>query len=53
MNNRLVAFLLSDSDSEKEVNKASPSYNYGNNILRSFDDLPNFSFTTSETKPKY
>ena len=25
--------------------------NYGHNILRIFDVLPNFPFTTSETKP--
>ena len=26
-------------------------YNYDHNILRVFDVLPNFPFTTSETKP--
>ena len=28
-------------------------YNHGQNILRIFDVLPNFLFTTSETKPNY
>ena len=28
-------------------------YNHGHNILRIFDVLPNFPFTTSETKPDY
>ena len=26
-------------------------YNHGHNIMRFFDVLPNFPFTTSETKP--
>ena len=28
-------------------------YNYGQYIMRTFDVLPNFSLTTSETKPDY
>ena len=28
-------------------------YNYGHNILRIFDVLPNFPFTTSEPRPDY
>ena len=28
-------------------------YNHGHNITRSFNVLPNFPFTTSETKPDY
>ena len=28
-------------------------YNHGHNILRTFDVLPNFSLTTSETKSDY
>ena len=31
----------------------SSFYNDGQNILRLFDDLPNFPFTTSETKNDY
>ena len=39
----------------KKHNKCcySFSYNHGHNILRIFDVLPNFPFTTSETKPDY
>ena len=29
------------------------NYNHGHNIMRIFDVLPNFPFTTSETKPDY
>ena len=29
------------------------SYNHGHNILRLFDTLPNFLFTTSEMKRDY
>ena len=28
-------------------------YNHGHNIMRIFYVLPNFPFTTSETKPDY
>ena len=28
-------------------------YNYGHKIMRIFGVLPNFPFTTSETKPDY
>ena len=28
-------------------------YNYGHYIMRTFDVLPNFPLTTSETKPDY
>ena len=28
-------------------------YNHGHNIMRIYDVLPNFPFTTSETKPDY
>ena len=39
------------------VNNGSPSqqltYNHSHNILRLFDVLPNFSFTTSETMHDY
>ena len=28
-------------------------YNHGHNIIRIFEVLPNFPFTTSETKPDY
>ena len=28
-------------------------YNHGHNFVRIFDVLPNFPFTTSETKPDY
>ena len=31
----------------------SQNYNYGHNILRIFDVLPNFPFITCETKPDY
>ena len=29
------------------------NYNHGHNIMRIFDVLPNFPFTTSVTKPDY
>ena len=32
------------------INKYYVNYNHGHNIMRIFDVLPNFSFTTSETK---
>ena len=28
-------------------------YNHGHNIMKMFDVLPNFPFTTTETKPNY
>ena len=31
----------------------SLKYNHGHSIMRIFDILPNFPFTTSETKPDY
>ena len=35
------------------LNFADANYNHGHNIMRSFDVLPSFPFTTNETKPDY
>ena len=46
--------LLSTVTAEKSTNTSrSIFYNLGHNILRIFDGLPNFSFTTSETNRDY
>ena len=37
----------------KKQNFCEEKYNHGHNIMRIFDVLPNFPFTTSETKPDY
>ena len=33
--------------------KKNTNYNHGHNIMKIFDVLPNFPFSTSETKPDY
>ena len=38
---------------QTEILKDYDRYNHGHNILRAFNVLPNFPFTTSETKPDY
>ena len=35
------------------IDKYFADYNHGYNIMRIFDVLPNFPFTTSEKKPDY
>ena len=42
----------SSTDSKREKGTMF-HYNHGHNILRIFDVLPNFPFTTGETKPDY
>ena len=48
MGNRLRSLVC---DWERKLN--CRWYNHRHNILRLFDTLPNFLFTTSETKPDY
>ena len=45
--------LSSFQVSDRIESNQSGSYNHVNNIVELFDVLPNFSFTTSETKRNY
>ena len=45
--------IESEVNPPKNILKNTLMYNYGCNILRIYDILPNFPFTTSEAKPDY
>ena len=45
-------YIIINQGSKKQ-NFCEEKYNHGHNIMRIFDVLRNFPFTTSETKPDY
>ena len=45
----IIGFLIV----KENIKKATGIYNHFYNIMRLFDDLPNFPFTTSETMCDY
>ena len=49
-NNYFLCWVLNSKQNYSYLKK---HYNYGHSIMRTFDVLPNFPFTTSETKADY